>query len=60
MQELARELKQANLNNAVSLAMEAARGQGELVEHFAELGRRFGASTVKSKRAKLRVVEGGV
>ncbi|GBR08877.1 Mce/MlaD family protein [Acetobacter oeni] len=60
MQRILRQLDQEHLNNAVSLAMEAARGQGELVEHFAELGRRFGSHSAKSSQRKLHVIEGGL
>ena len=35
---LAETLQQQNLDNAVRLAQQAARHQGELVDHFAELG----------------------
>jgi hypothetical protein len=41
MRALVPALQQRNLNNAVWLANQAARGEGPLVEHFAELGRRF-------------------
>ncbi|MXV35772.1 hypothetical protein GS535_04275 [Saccharibacter sp. EH611] len=50
------------LNAAVQLAMEAARGEGVLVEHFIELGRRFGSSTVRktrNTRDRLRLIKGG-
>lgn len=55
-EKTARMLRQRNLDNAVLLAQEAARGRGELVDYFAELGRRFGSTTVK--RPKLRIIEG--
>ncbi|ASC05346.1 hypothetical protein S101468_01080 [Acetobacter pasteurianus subsp. pasteurianus] len=59
MERIAKELRQRNLNNAVSLAMEAARGQGELIEHFAELGRRFGPRSARSSQPKFHVIAGG-
>jgi hypothetical protein len=37
MRALVPALKQRNLNNAVWLANQAARGEGPLVKHFAEL-----------------------
>lgn len=57
------ELRRRNLANAVKLAIEAAAGRGELIDHFAELGRRFGASTDteprQSGQRRLSVIEGG-
>jgi hypothetical protein len=60
LDELARVVQQNNLNNAVLLAQQAARGHGDLIEHFAELGRRFGFTLSKPKRGKLRVINGDV
>jgi len=59
MEALVDELHQRNLANAVALAMEAARGQGPLVEHFAELGRRFGNRTAHKPADTLRAIKGG-
>ena len=62
MREIAAGLHQRNLAAAVRLAQQALGGKGELVEHFAELGRRFGhtldAPTLPPK-PWLRVVAGG-
>jgi hypothetical protein len=56
---LTTQLQQNNLDNAVTLAMEAAAGRGELIDHFAELGRRFGHTIGKVKpRPVLRLVGG--
>lgn len=61
LQEVARVLHQRNLDTAVRLAMEAAAGRGPLVDHFAELGRRY-AHTLDTPKpgTKLRVVPGGL
>lgn len=60
MRELADDLQQANLNRAVRLAQMAARGQGPLVEHFAELGRRYAdLADFGPPKPQLRVIEGG-
>ena len=48
LEVLADELKQRNLDRAVRLAQQAARGDGPLIEHFAELGRRFGGALTRS------------
>ena len=57
-------IMQRNLNNAVRLAVEAAQGRGELVEHFADLGRLYGTSTDASPRRPkargFRVITGGL
>lgn len=65
-QEITRKLQQAvvilrqrNLDNAVALAIQAARGQGPLVDHFAEIGRRYGRELSKPTKPKLQVVKGG-
>jgi hypothetical protein len=60
LRELADDLKQRNLNWAIALAQQAARGRGPLVDHFAELGRRFGPSIqAHEKPSKFQVIEGG-
>jgi hypothetical protein len=57
--------RQRNLDNAVRLAQQAAAGYGPLVEHFAELGRRYGDELLNPRPRQprphpgLRVVEGG-
>ena len=56
---LADKLQQQNLDNAVRLAQQAARHQGELVDHFAELGRRFASSLDKPALSRLRLIDGG-
>jgi len=55
-----------NLEAAVGLATEALAGHGPLVEHFAELGRRFGhdfrsrkATTQAARARRFAVIEGG-
>jgi len=58
MRQLAADLRQRNLDNAVLLAKMAAAGRGPLIEHFAELGRRF-AGTLSEPPPKLRVITGG-
>jgi hypothetical protein len=52
-------LHQRNLDTAVSLAQMAARGQGPLVAHFGELGRRFRHLLDAPKKPGLRVIAGG-
>jgi hypothetical protein len=61
MEELIRQLQARNLANAVLLAQQAAAGRGVLVEHFAELGRRFGHTLNQppKSRARLKVIPGG-
>jgi hypothetical protein len=54
-----KELKQHDLDTAVLLAQQAARGRGPLVDHFAELGRRFRPSLRGNEKPTLRVTEGG-
>jgi hypothetical protein len=51
--------RQRNLDNAVHLARQAAAGRGPLVEHFAELGRRYSELLDAPPRPSLRVVKGG-
>ena len=60
LREVARRLRQRNLDNAVLLAQQAAVGRGPLVDHFAELGRRF-AETLRNPapQPSLRVIQGG-
>jgi hypothetical protein len=59
LREMATQLRQNNLDNAVKLAIEAAAGRGELIDHFAELGRRFGHTIGAAKpRPVLRLVGG--
>ena len=59
MLEISDRLLQQNLDLAVQLAIRAARRQGPLVDHFAELGRRFAHELAVKPRAGLRVVDGG-
>jgi hypothetical protein len=59
LKEIAADLKQRNLDWAVLLAQQAARGRGPLVDHFAELGRRFGPSLqAHEKPSKFQVIDG--
>ena len=57
MQGLTAKLRQRNLDNAVLLAQQAARGHGPLVDWFQEIGRRFGETLDEPQRPKLRLVE---
>ena len=57
MRGMTERLRQRNLDNAVLLAQQAARGQGPLVDWFQEIGRRFGETLDEPKRPKLRLVE---
>ncbi len=59
LQRLAAQLHQQNLDNAVLLAQQAARGRGPLVDYFAELGRRYGDTLDGPEKPALRVVKGG-
>ncbi len=63
LRELNQLLKQQNLNRAVELAVQAARGEGPLVDHFAELGRRFGDAHLPDvqpkRRRSLHLIAGG-
>jgi hypothetical protein len=52
-------LQKRNLSNAVYLAQQAAAGYGPLVEHFAELGRRYAHLLEAPPKPSLRVIEGG-
>jgi hypothetical protein len=60
MQEMTKEIRLRNLNAALRLAQQAVAGRGPLVEHFAELGRRF-AHTLNEQpqRPKFEVIAGG-
>jgi len=71
-EELSRQLertirawRQVSLDDAVRLAEQATRGEGDLVDHFCELGRRFGRTLRAPKPAKapkspkLLVIDGG-
>ncbi len=59
MKRLTRDLQQRNLAVAVALAQQAMGGRGPLVEHFAELGRRFGHTLREPTKPSLRAIEGG-
>jgi len=63
MDEIIVVLRQQSLDAAVGLAMQAARGEGPLVDHFAELGRRFAGELTKAppapRKTRLQVIEGG-
>lgn len=59
LRQLAKDLRQRNLENAVCLAQQAAAGYGPLVEHFAELGRRYGHLLQAPPKPRLRLVRGG-
>ncbi|WP_284946025.1 hypothetical protein [Acidisoma cladoniae] len=58
MRSMADRLQQRNLDAAVALAKQAARRRGPLVDHFAELGRRFGSDIDQHEKPNLRVVKG--
>ena len=59
MEEALAGLRQRTLNIAVALAQQAARGQGPLVDHFQELGRRYHKLLDAPQKPTLRVVKGG-
>ncbi len=59
LEGMAAEQQRRNLNSAVVLAQQAARGVGPLVEHFAELGRRYAHLVDTPPRPTLRVIDGG-
>ncbi|WP_284945742.1 hypothetical protein [Acidisoma cladoniae] len=59
MRGMADGLQQRNLDAAVALARQAARRRGPLVDHFAELGRRFGSEIDPHEKPNLRLVKGG-
>ncbi len=56
LEGLTARLRQRNLDTAVLLAQQAARGQGPLIDHFQELGRRYAAVLHAPAKPKLRVV----
>ena len=58
LQKVARELQQRNLDRAVIPAQPAAAGCGPLVDHFAELGRRYAHLLKTPQKPKLRLVGG--
>ena len=58
IEELTKIVRQQNLDHAVSLAQQAACGRGPLVDHFAELGRRFAHVVDKPPKPALRVIKG--
>lgn len=58
LEVLTNKLHQNNLNTAVRLAQQAARGDGALVEHFAELGRRFHYMLEEEQTPAFKVVDG--
>jgi aminoglycoside phosphotransferase (APT) family kinase protein len=60
LRELAKVQQQRNLDAAVRLAVEAAAGHGELVERFAELGRRFGDFRLTKQYPQFSVIEGSL
>ena len=60
LQDTTAVLRQRNLDNAVILAEQAAAGYGPLVEHFAELGRRYAHLLDAQPKPVLRVIKGGV
>ncbi|MCG0997017.1 Rha family transcriptional regulator [Acetobacter persici] len=53
LRQMAGELRRRNLENAISLVLEASRGEGDLVGHFSDLGRRFGPLTVRPAVKKI-------
>lgn len=60
--ETGNRLRREKLNNAIKLVMEAARGEGILIEHFVELGKHFGSSTARQGKRdteKFHVIKGG-
>ncbi len=57
LQELTVRLRQRNLDTAVLLAQQAARGQGPLVDHFQELGRRYAKALDGPDKPALRLVK---
>jgi hypothetical protein len=52
-------LRQRNVDNAVFLAQQAARGIGPPLVHFCELGRHYGHLLESPPKPSLRVIEGG-
>ncbi len=60
LEEMIIRQRQTNLSRAVVLAQQAARGTGPLVEHFAELGRRYAHLVDAPPQPTLRIIDGGV
>ncbi len=58
LRDLVPKLRQRNLDTAVLLAQQAARGHGPLVDHFQELGRRYAETLDAPVKPKLRVIDG--
>ncbi len=58
LQQLCVQLKQRNLDNAVLMAQQAARGRGPLVDYFCELGRRYDELVQEPEKPKLQLVKG--
>lgn len=58
LRALVHQLEQRSLDHAVILAQQAAQRRGPLIEHFKELGRRFGADLAQppSRKPTLRLV----
>ena len=59
LEGLTARLRQRNLDTAVLLAQQAARGQGPLIDHFQELGRRYAAALDAPPKPSLRLVKDG-
>ena len=59
LEVLVQRLEQRALNTAVALAQQAARGEGPLVQHFMEIGRRYAKLLDAPSKPKLRLVQGG-
>ena len=59
LEGLTARLRQRNLDTAVLLAQQAARGQGPLIDHFQELGRRYAAGLNGPAKPSLRLVKDG-
>ena len=51
--------RRRNLQDAVRLAQQALAGHGPLIEHFNEIGRRYGHTLDAPPKPALRVIEGG-
>jgi hypothetical protein len=58
LRDLADKLHRINLDNAVLLAQQAAAGRGPLVDHFAELGRRYVELLRTPQKPGLKVING--
>ena len=63
IRQLRDDVRTQNLINAVRLAEQAAAGHGPLVDHFCELGRRYGHRLLRPAPREVRkafqVIEGG-